>query len=379
MDKLMQHKLDELHLTQLNLVLLNNFYKQIYEGTIESTHDNLNCGSCSEVFPVSQMAAYLQHKALHMAGLIPGEKPLGSPTISGSDQRIMSIMSPPVTSNSEPTSLTCALCHAGLGSADSLIRHVEEIHQIKICHKSSKPETRPQLPPILPRPQKYLQQSYKSSDHRIMKTEQPSSRPLDDKTNIPPAALLKVFKGDSFHLKQERSSEYEEAPADLTIKCDPQVTSTSMEMSEEDDDDVDREEVHDNKSPLFLLSPPVTHLPRMEPSLLREIAKKGGIEAMQSCRGKKDTCKFCGKVFKNTSNLTVHIRSHTGEKPYRCDKCDYSCAQSSKLTRHMKIHTKLGQYGIFKCNTCDMPFSVQATLDRHKRKCQPHPTMDSSS
>ena len=32
MDKLMQHKLDELHLTQLNLVLLNNFYKQIYEG-----------------------------------------------------------------------------------------------------------------------------------------------------------------------------------------------------------------------------------------------------------------------------------------------------------------------------------------------------------
>ena len=80
---------------QFNLMMM-------LSGTIESTHDNLNCGSCSEVFPVSQMASYLQHKALHMAGLIPGEKekPLGSPTISGSDQRIMNIMSPvtPVTS-----------------------------------------------------------------------------------------------------------------------------------------------------------------------------------------------------------------------------------------------------------------------------------------
>lgn len=41
---------------------------------------------------MAQMAAYLQHKALHMAGLISDkEKPLGSPTISGSDQRIMSL------------------------------------------------------------------------------------------------------------------------------------------------------------------------------------------------------------------------------------------------------------------------------------------------
>ena len=49
-------------------------------------------------------------------------------------------------------------------------------------------------------------------------------------------------------------------------------------------------------------------------------------------------CEFCGKIFVNHSNLKVHRRSHTGEKPYHCSICDYSTAQSSKLTRHMKTH-----------------------------------------
>lgn len=51
---------------------------------------------------------------------------------------------------------------------------------------------------------------------------------------------------------------------------------------------------------------------------------------------RNDTCEYCGKVFKNCSNLTVHRRSHTGEKPYKCQLCSYACAQSSKLTRHMR-------------------------------------------
>ncbi|KAI4813176.1 hypothetical protein KUCAC02_024522 [Chaenocephalus aceratus] len=53
---------------------------------------------------------------------------------------------------------------------------------------------------------------------------------------------------------------------------------------------------------------------------------------------RSDTCEYCGKVFKNCSNLTVHRRSHTGERPYKCEMCNYACAQSSKLTRHMKTH-----------------------------------------
>ncbi|KAL1390377.1 hypothetical protein pipiens_012389 [Culex pipiens pipiens] len=85
-------------------------------------------------------------------------------------------------------------------------------------------------------------------------------------------------------------------------------------------------------------------------------------------RNRNDTCEYCGKVFKNCSNLTVHRRSHTGEKPYKCELCSYACAQSSKLTRHMKTHGRLGK-DVYRCRFCEMPFSVPSTLEKHMRKC----------
>ena len=93
---------------------------------------------------------------------------------------------------------------------------------------------------------------------------------------------------------------------------------------------------------------PHNKLHSVEPSAMRVLVDQSRFNKVMKSHtqyshmgsSRNDTCKFCGKVFKNTSNLTVHIRSHTGEKPYKCDKCPYSCAQSSKIKRHMRIHVK---------------------------------------
>uniref|UniRef100_A0A1I7RSX9 B-cell lymphoma/leukemia 11A n=2 Tax=Bursaphelenchus xylophilus TaxID=6326 RepID=A0A1I7RSX9_BURXY len=90
--------------------------------------------------------------------------------------------------------------------------------------------------------------------------------------------------------------------------------------------------------------------------------------ARRDIKARKDRCDYCQKVFTNRSNLIVHLRSHTGEKPYKCNLCPYACAQSSKLTRHMRTHGQQGKE-VFNCTICKMPFSVHSTLEKHMRKC----------
>ena len=105
-----------------------------------------------------------------------------------------------------------------------------------------------------------------------------------------------------------------------------------------------------------------------EPTSIQKVQKEGKpLKEKKQIKSKDGKQRFlcpldCQIAFKTEETLSVHVKSHSKPKPYKCSYCGNNFAKKHVLARHERIHTGERPYG---CKECEKVFREKWALEKH--------------
>ncbi|XP_071515131.1 uncharacterized protein [Panulirus ornatus] len=114
-------------------------------------------------------------------------------------------------------------------------------------------------------------------------------------------------------------------------------------------------------------SPPTSDHPQQH-QVAGEDSERPGLRGAAVARtsltpnSKLHQCTYCSYFTPRKDHLIMHIRTHTGEKPFACPYCPFRFVQKGTLGNHIRTHTGEKPYS---CPVCQQRFARKSNVKSH--------------